>query len=965
MSKRWRSKCVVTEHCDLQANTMAVNATETHVLLAGRRYFAIKQLDESIDTLKKFQRQSKYEVGSAEWNPTAPNCHLCAISSNTRVEILNLANGGSELHTEHSLKAHTRVVSDLNWHPKEPDIIASCSIDTFIHIWDIRDQRKPSMSLSAVAGSSQVRWNPLTPHILATAHDGDIKIWDQRKGNSPVQYIAAHLTKIHGLDWCPFKQNQLATSSRDCTAKIFDIGNPRRAEGILTSLFPVWRARYTPFGEGLVTTVVPQLRRGENSLLLWNTSNLSSPIYSFDDHNDVVLEFQWRHSKIENNDFELITWSKDQCLRIFRIDPFLKKLCGYDINDGASDYTQYSEGNNLRALQTVQQLQLNDSQHEHEINFISSKIDETILRPDGINEIEINKEVSSPTQPKTLQQEFSLINMNIPNIELNAMDATERSCTVTASNQNYNVVLKVNFPGNYPFSAQPTFQFCPGTTIDNATMVKILKVLKQTAQQRVKKNRSCLEPCLRQLIIALEQTYKKDETDGNHLYHIQDNSSFLSNPGMCTNYQDTYIPFPRTSGARFCNVGILVCFGRLSYTKRSSVKSDSVTPRALSALGPGMGSNEDFVQLYPNSYTQTSDNLPISSFYFQDRKRTQRGIQTNRSNDRSCCKNCHSMVTIYDASALFFVNKELAKRYIINTTDIPAMCHYNANIAASLERPDLVQAWYLAALVISQSLLSIGQNCNQSAEIESPWPLHPFGQNLIHSLIQHYANQSDVQMAGMLSCAFSQRSEGSDSSQTRINSKSVNRLSTGKWRLKPGGSPYHTIHLADTTMEGWNYQNLKHHRSNSWSESLDDLKMVSETFGEPPRSNKLLDEKYTVLYDSYKKAYAEVLHRWKLLDARAQVLKHVSTTLMDTHKEVDFHCECEICGIVSWGPQCSSCKRLIFECVICHISVRGPSNFCILCGHGGHTQHLAAWFSNQQYCPTGCGCFCRRKSLLF
>lgn len=59
-------------------------------------------------------------------------------------------NGNYDLQTTNSLKAHTRVVSDLNWHPKEPDIIASCSIDTFIHIWDIRDQRRPCLSLSAV-----------------------------------------------------------------------------------------------------------------------------------------------------------------------------------------------------------------------------------------------------------------------------------------------------------------------------------------------------------------------------------------------------------------------------------------------------------------------------------------------------------------------------------------------------------------------------------------------------------------------------------------------------------------------------------------------------------------------------------------------------------------------------------------------------------------------------------------------
>lgn len=71
--------------------------------------------------------------------------------------------------------------------------------------------------------------------------------------------------------------------------------------------------------------------------------------------------------------------------------------------------------------------------------------------------------------------------------------------------QTDNVVLKVNFPGNYPYSAQPTFQFCSGSTIDSETITKLLKVLKQTAQQRVKKNRSCLEPCLRQLVNTLEK----------------------------------------------------------------------------------------------------------------------------------------------------------------------------------------------------------------------------------------------------------------------------------------------------------------------------------------------------------------------------------------------------------------------------------------------------------------------------
>lgn len=49
------------------------------------------------------------------------------------------------------------------------------------------------------------------------------------------------------------------------------------------------------------------------------------------------------------------------------------------------------------------------------------------------------------------------------------------------------------------------------------------------------------------------------------------------------------------------------------------MKPECTTPRALSALGNGIGNGEHFMHMYPNSYVQSNDNIPISSFYFQDR----------------------------------------------------------------------------------------------------------------------------------------------------------------------------------------------------------------------------------------------------------------------------------------------------------------------------------------------------------
>jgi hypothetical protein len=41
----------------------------------------------------------------------------------------------------------------------------------------------------------------------------------------------------------------------------------------------------------------------------------------------------------------------------------------------------------------------------------------------------------------------------------------------------------------------------------------------------------------------------------------------------------------------------------------------------------------------------------------------------------------------------------------------------------------------------------------------------------------------------------------------------------------------------------------------------------------------------------------------------------------------------------------------------------GLSNFCLSCGHGGHTAHLTQWFKSENECPTGCGCQCLKGKI--
>lgn len=117
-----------------------------------RRHLALQKLDqEQINDeqfIKKFHRNSKHEITAAEWAICEESQEYCAIATSQLIEVVTWRSGDPTLI--HSLRAHTRVITDIDWHSKTPYLLASCSIDTFTHLWDLRDPKKPTMSLSAV-----------------------------------------------------------------------------------------------------------------------------------------------------------------------------------------------------------------------------------------------------------------------------------------------------------------------------------------------------------------------------------------------------------------------------------------------------------------------------------------------------------------------------------------------------------------------------------------------------------------------------------------------------------------------------------------------------------------------------------------------------------------------------------------------------------------------------------------------
>ena len=241
---------------------------------------------------------------------------------------------------EHYLHAHSRAITDINFSAHHPDILATCAVDSYVHCWDLRHPSRAAFTFCDwFAGATQVKWNRQDPHILASSHDKFLRIWDDRKGAYPLRSIEAHATKIYGVDWNRIETNKVATCSLDKTIKFWDYASDSdKPVRTIQTPFPVWRARHTPFGAGLLA--MPQ--RGDYDLHLYDRqegdqTQLLNPmplVHRFDGHEGQVKEFLWRsrgsvEDSKDSREFQLISWGTDRMLRLHRVDEEVLGKVGY------------------------------------------------------------------------------------------------------------------------------------------------------------------------------------------------------------------------------------------------------------------------------------------------------------------------------------------------------------------------------------------------------------------------------------------------------------------------------------------------------------------------------------------------------------------------------------------------------------------------------------------------------------
>ncbi|XP_012231590.2 glutamate-rich WD repeat-containing protein 1 isoform X1 [Linepithema humile] len=200
-----------------------LNAIENTDLLTAYRNKCDKG-DEVIKPLYTFKGHSsegfgldwcRTDLGTLASGDCKGNIHIWRVDSSSASWHVDQRSYNS--HAPHS-------VEDLQWSPNEKNVLASCSVDKSIKIWDTRASPQNACMLTAfdahTADINVISWNPKESQFLVSGgDDGLLCIWDLRQfgpnGASPIATFKQHTAPVTTVEWHPTEATVFASGGAD------------------------------------------------------------------------------------------------------------------------------------------------------------------------------------------------------------------------------------------------------------------------------------------------------------------------------------------------------------------------------------------------------------------------------------------------------------------------------------------------------------------------------------------------------------------------------------------------------------------------------------------------------------------------------------------------------------------------------------------------------------------------------
>lgn len=619
---------------------------------------------------------------------------------------------------------HEKAISDIGWNPDNEFIIASSSSDTYLHLIDMRTSQTRS-SYTSYIPISMLKWHP-SGQMIATAHEGDVKIWDIRMmhANSPMLFITASMERVTNLDWSPIFSNEILTSSQDKLIRLWDISSPE--EPILsTSLsHSISLASYTPFGDGIATIgKAPDLM-----IRLWKpdrTLGKLNRIHEFIGHSEGIKSFDFRKAPQtfgvgNNEDYHIISWSKDSRLKVWCCDSEIRKSLELDEILSSTSTSQHQE------------------------------------QEDGIQSL-----IPQVSNFSTFEEESSILQSQLPSqVHLLSLDNSNQYYHFEITHPddfNYSFTLDISYKKEFP-NNEPQFRF---ENISNNLIQKLEKQLTKVKSQMLKIDGFCTVKYIQTILSQLKKI------------PIVDNSSekiILDDVNIT--------PSPRTCQAIFSSTGELIFFSNFSNETDSSVR------KRMSSKGKTIKTYEQFTRELKQCQVKADDRVKkkqvsyIFEHVFQSEvdtnailssKQTSHGLYSqqpmnvnqspttnltnspiqNQTINLNELTRVDNRIHIYSKNLFLPISYNLAKELKTYGDNLQEVCIYNRDVCLRYGLRKSAAIWTIIGQIVDPNYKDKSNLNNKRLDS------HPCGRKLVKSIVNQLFIHRDIQTIAIISCILS------------------------------------------------------------------------------------------------------------------------------------------------------------------------------------------------------------------
>ena len=298
--------------------TISRNPSTDLIALGGKNTLKVYKLhpNDKFEQQKVLKVSKAVKIGSFDvsWNPKEKNLLASTTIFNPQIILWDYGKKPSSS----KIGSHEQMINRISWNHFQPNILASCSQDRTLKLWDIKNaickdsksidnnkiSPKPIMKIDSKEKLRDCQFSPKVEwYLLASCINGEIMLFDTRKTAEKVRTFD-HFDDVLTVDWHPSQSNVFCSGGMDRNLYIWNIDSSYKKPIIAYStIHSTYRVKwFDPNPQYIISSYQA------NNLYasMWNINIHDMPEYKFLGHKDVVTGFCW-----DTSNTRLITCAKD------------------------------------------------------------------------------------------------------------------------------------------------------------------------------------------------------------------------------------------------------------------------------------------------------------------------------------------------------------------------------------------------------------------------------------------------------------------------------------------------------------------------------------------------------------------------------------------------------------------------------------------------------------------------------